>query len=683
MRRTRTWGSECRDRDNRPMRTLGQRTAWLLAAVLGLLLAIVLMGGRDGEEGELGDAKRNARRLAGPLSVPTSTEQAPRLAGAAGATAVRGAQVVPPPPEAAQAPLTCRVFGRVIGPAGMSTAGARVVSLDRSGGVLAELGVAPDGSFDGEHHLPRGSRVVQWSARLQQGRDAWASVLATRTVGPGQEVGLVLYLQAASSIRARAMLPDGSPARQARFLLSERPSMPAERVPTWEVDTVEPSVQTISCDEQGRIDVPVRPGRVHLRVCSEEGLWGEARLFDADPHQAIDAGAFEVPDANVPSAGRIVDAVTGEPVRGAWIQLDGDLARWDDEVGPLPTLHARDDGGFDIEYLGSDALPLRAAVGSPRHHPRDVVFTDRGAGLLIELQPLPVLRIRVVHPFLDSEALKAALADAAWSIRSKSPAASPSAPDDPPIAQMAALMAYTSPRVSPGTEPGEFVTHLPSSGEYKVRLSLPGTSLSEGTTWVSGNQPAQVTLALPKGPVVRLRVSAPPNSMDALATTKNWIVGWLASNGDLLAEGDLRDLGQALDREVLLLGPPGAAQLELRLREPSSAPYDPVHVVLSREDDQPHVVAMAPRGPLYPVAFQMTLRDEDVPLGNASVWVLPSGAVRGMHVTTSESGLAQAWLASGAYRAVSLRRFGEPRWTSFVVGDDGDAPVTARLPVDP
>ena len=45
--------------------------------------------------------------------------------------------------------------------------------------------------------------------------------------------------------------------------------------------------------------------------------------------------------------------------------------------------------------------------------------------------------------------------------------------------------------------------------------------------------------------------------------------------------------------------------------------------------------------------------------------------------------LAQSWLASGAYRAVSLRRFGEPRWTSFVVGTDHDEPVMVRLPVDP
>ena len=177
------------------------RTAGLLAAGLGLLLAIVLIEGRDDRGHAPGDAVHDPETSVGLLPASTTVEQSPQLSGVAGATEAHGVPIAPLQSEASETPRTCRVHGRVIGPAGGSAAGARVVSLDRSGGVLVELAVAPDGSFGGEQPLPEGSQVVQWIARVQRGRQAWASALVTQAVKPGQDVGLVLYLQPASSIR--------------------------------------------------------------------------------------------------------------------------------------------------------------------------------------------------------------------------------------------------------------------------------------------------------------------------------------------------------------------------------------------------------------------------------------------------------------------------------------------------
>jgi len=576
----------------------------------------------------------------------------------------------------------CDVSGRVIAPDGDNLSGATVTSLTRFGRVLAQFAVEEDGSFGGPQPLPEPEAILHWIARAGDETTPWISLLVTRSVRAKQHVGLALYLRPAGMVYARAVCADGSPAPGAEFVVSTRPVRRANPLPTWEVEAVEPSLRTVACDEEGRIAVAVRPGHVHLRVRSSTGVWGAASLSSVEVGKRIDAGTHVVGQDPVRIRGRVVDATTGKGVGSAWFQLAGDLARLDDAGRTVPSLRTRDDGRFEILNLGSAALPLHAAVGSPRHQPEEVVFRDASSDLVLVLHRRPMLRIHVIHPTHDLADLGPMLQGASWTIFDSGSPGPSSTPNASPISQMTAILAHASPQVTPCAAPGEFETYLARPGTYVVRLALPGVPLCEERVTVARRDPAQLTLPLPSGPAIRVRVKAQTESA-ALAATKNWRLTWRGPQGKAIALADLVDLSEAIERGVVLLGPRGATRLDLDPRDDGATVYTHAEVALSRAAHQEVLLVVGVREPAGRIAFQLTLGDRKLPLGQASIWVLRQGTVNGPHFTTDASGGAEAWLRPGVYRAVSLRRFGKPRWVSFEVPARRRKPVEVRLPTDP
>ena len=121
-------------------------------------------------------------------------------------------------------------------------------------------------------------------------------------------------------------------------------------------------------DSDGRYTLTVYGGAYQLNVMAK-GFAQETTRVDAVADQTVtaDVTLIKVPAADAVLKGRVVDAVTGAPLNGAWVNLNH--LEW----GRYASAQTRTDGSFEITTIPGWVQISVSHYGSP-----DVVATDDG-----------------------------------------------------------------------------------------------------------------------------------------------------------------------------------------------------------------------------------------------------------------------------------------------------------------
>ena len=652
----------------------------LLIAALAIVALLYVRLVHDRNQGNSsGSHSGNTREEAGTSApaLKSATPAAPDVVGGDVTTPSVGDSI----------PFKCRVVGRVLSDDDSGLSDTIVRATDRKGLLLGKFSVGTDGAFRGELPLPARDIRSHWIGRLQIGDQWWSTMCVSKHLRHGETLGVSLYLQSACMVAARAVDQHGNPVSGASFTIAERPTHRKGLLPTWEPDSIDPCVQTVECDAEGRVVLPVRQGSVHLRAMSPAGVFGSSSVHEVEVGKFVDAGDHVVGEFASRIHGRVLDARSSKGVTNAWIQFTGDLIRADAQTEIEPTLECEQDGSFVITKLGEPSLPIRVAVGSPIHQPSELELSSQQVEYEIKLERRPVIRIRVVAPDNLSQVLSKALHQAAWTVRFKGRPAPASSHVASAISQVTAVLAHGNPRVYPATSSNEFIAYVPRLGKYDVALALPGGIRCETSVRASHAEASLAKILVPQFKEIDVSTSTTqsPTSLEEF-TSGTWGLISRSDRGRVLASWNIANVESVVDGSIQVLVPSQASQLQLVPWDRGVSSFEASTSQLTSASQQ--TVCFLLRQGLQPKEtwLQLTHEEESVPLGDATIWVIrqdsETARSTGSHFLTDGSGTASVWLPPGVYRAVSLRRFGPPHWISFRVDSTAKDPVTVSLPVD-
>ena len=340
-------------------------------------------------------------------------------------------------------------------------------------------------------------------------------------------IPVVLVLRSASRIRVAVTRADGVPAPGARVLLSSYGRTrggAGSRYPESPgiVDRVE------RADSAGLLATLVRPGFIRIRAATEHGPWGDAVEARVPAGGPTHLGVVSVGTSGVRCTVVARDALSGKPVKDAWLRVS-DRAAYVGAEGALygvPHYQTDASGRVILPPIARENLPLSIAVGSAAHQVTGVTLDERCADremLDIALEPRMSFRL-VVTPADLGETVSSMCEWAVSRVDARQLSLHEFHASLPPGPTRPLRMFLSRPHVVPGTASGVFRVFVPSAGDYEVRCAVAGGVTASARCRIhEGEEEPQAILELPPGRLVRVEIA--PSRAVSPGHVRTWPFG--------------------------------------------------------------------------------------------------------------------------------------------------------------